>query len=258
MTEAGGAGLTTEDLDAPPREPSPPPPPPPPPTDGVLVRLTRPHTLRVLVAATTAWSLTVAPGVFARGIPGLARLLAVAGLGAALAGPLLTPRKLARHVGISAFLALTVACWLLASPAIQPSRTDVVRGVLGSLAWGLFALAWNEPWTRPLEQTVSSPHELEARSRLSPGAAFIAALGFIAMLTCLALAWRVQDAGRALLAQAAALAASVGVITAASVVATARGARPAEVAGRLGPTATRTLLLLVAVALGGALVLVTR
>jgi hypothetical protein len=259
VIEAGGAGLTAEDPDAPLREPPPAPPPPPPSlANGLLVRLTRPHTLRVLIAATTAWSLTVAPGAFARGIPGLARLLALAALGVALAGPLLTPRKFARHVGISAFLALTVACWLIASPAIQPARTDVVRGVLGSLAWGLFALAWNEPWTRPLEQPLSSPHELEARSQLSPGASFIAALGFFTMLTCLFLAWRVQDSGRALLAQAAALAASVGVIAAASVVATSRGARPAESAGRLGPTATRTLLLLVAVALGGALVLVTR
>lgn len=258
MTDPSSSAPSPATLDSSLSEPLPPPPPRPTTPPTLLERIARPHTIRALVAATTAWSLTVAPGAFARGTPGLARLLAVFGLVTALVGPVLTPRKLARHVGISAFVALTLGSWLIASAAIQPARTDVIRGVLGSLAWGLFALAWNEPWTRPPEEDASVPHDLEARSELSPGAAAIAGLGLASMLVCLVFAWSVQDAGRALFGHAAALAASVGVITASSVVATSRGARAGEPGRRLGSTATRALLLLVAVALGGALVLITR
>lgn len=228
-------------------------------TSTLLERALLPHTVRTLIAATTAWGVTVAPAAFARSSSLAPRLTAFAALFLALAGPLVRPRRVGRHVGITAFVSLAAIVWLTSSTAIQPARVDLGRAALGSIAWSLFALSWSDPWKRPEKsEEVSEPHGLEARSRLPHLAVPITAIGLLGGLACIVLAWRVDDAGRALLGHAAALAAAVGLVSASSVVATSRGDARRNEGQRLSPVATRTLALLVAVALGGAVVFALR
>lgn len=234
-------------------------PPPPPPQNGLLERAILPHTVRTLIAATTAWGVTIAPAAFARSSAVAPRVAAFAALVVAVAGPLVRPRKIGRHIGITAFVGLAAIVWLTSSAAIQPARVDLGRAALGSIAWSLFALSWSDPWKRPEKsEELSEPHGLEARSRLPHLAVPITVVGLIGGLACIVLAWRVDDAGRALLGHAAALAAAVSLISASSIVATSRGNPRRNEGQRLNPVATRTLALLVAVALGGAVIFALR
>lgn len=218
------------------------------------------RTLQAMLAALLAWAITVAPAAFSRGSPAEAQIAAALALPCGLAAPPLaiTKRRLGRHLGISAFLALVTLTWLLASPAIQPLRLDPIRAGIGAVAWGVFALSWRDRWPsgEPQEPEPDAP-ALQARSHLPPLATIIAAAGALSALALLFLVWRVREADRALLAQAVAVACAIAVVSAAAEVAIARGRRSAA-PRRFTPHAVRSLLLLVAFAVAGAVIMAIR
>jgi hypothetical protein len=217
--------------------------------------------LQATLAALVAWTVTVAPAAFARGSPLLARIVAILALPSGASAPLLAVarRRLARHVGISLFLTLATLTWLLAAPAIQPARLDPIRAAIGAIAWGVFALSWRDRWPtgRSPEADPDAP-TLQARAHLPPLSVPLAGAGALAGLALLLIAWRVRDPDRALLAQAVAIACAIALTTAAGSVAVFRGRRQPTASRRLTRYAVRPLLLLVAFAVVGAVVMMLR
>jgi hypothetical protein len=215
-----------------------------------------------IVAVVIAWSATIFPSGFGRTAPVGAALLAVAALAAGLGGPVLARQnaRAGRHLGISLFVALSTATWLVGSQAIAPLRLDPVRGAFGAIAWGVFALSWSDRWgPRP----AAIPADPEAplllpRAALPLAAIPVTTFGVAGALAFLVLAFQVRDPDRALVSQALALACSVALVTGAGVVATARGKRRSTSGRRLTPPVIRALLLLVTVAIGGAVVTALR
>jgi hypothetical protein len=230
--------------------------------DRFIRELREGGTAQTLLAVLVAWSITLAPAAFARGASALSTLLAGLALIAGLGGPLLVPTRprLARHVGISAFVALSTATWLAASPAIQPGRLDPTRAVIGALAWGVYALTWRERWHPPDSEPSPDPLAplLQARATLPALSRPITALGIVLGLGYLALAWRARDADRALATQAVAVACATAIITASAVVALSRGIRQPGGARRLTPPAIKALVLLAVFALAGAVAVAFR
>jgi len=114
-------------------------------------------------------------------------------------------------VGTWIFLPSCVGAWALFAPSIAPSHFDPVQGVLGSLGWALFAIAWGgqraPPQPRPLA-------DLPPATR--PAAQTRRKLAFGLLVTCalapLALSWWVVSVERALLAHAVSLAAAIVLI----------------------------------------------
>lgn len=218
---------------------------------GLLDRLTAPFGDRrgaqAALTAVVAWSVTIAPAALARAAPLPARVLGLAALIAGASGPLLAVgrRRLGRHVGISLFLGLATLTWLLASPAIQPSRLDPVRAALGAIAWGLFALSWSGPRREAAAppSDLTSP-VLQARATLPPFAAPIAGVGIAVGLACLVMAWRTRESDRALLAHGVALACAVALITASAAIAIGRGKARHRGTHRLPSRAVRSLFAL--------------
>jgi hypothetical protein len=215
--------------------------------------------IQSLLAALVAWTITVAPAGLGRGGGALGRVAALFALLAGAAGPMLIPvrRRLARHIGISAFLALSTLSWLVSSYAIQPARLDPTRGLTGALAWGVFALAWSERWTlrRGPTHDPAAPL-LQARATLPRLAIPIATVGIVGALVCIAAAWRVRDVERALVAQAMAVATAVALVATAASVGVLRGKRTAVVGRRINAPAARALMLLVMVAVAGAVAMI--
>jgi hypothetical protein len=173
----------------------------------------------ILLPGIYAWGATVAWPAFAvAGSSPVARI--AAGVSAALlfTGPLLARRHLrsGRALGVLGFVGASAAAWGALDAAIRPPQLDTVRGALGALAWGLFALGWGTfPGRTRLPE--EDPHavltgRLPPRSQLPRGIA----LGFAGLLvTALGLpllAWRVERPGVALLAHAVALAGSVALL----------------------------------------------
>jgi hypothetical protein len=211
------------------------------------------------LAAALAWSLAVAPAAFARGGSTGAKTLGIAALLCGLAGPFLVPmgRSLARHVGISAFLALNVAAWLLGRSAIGTERLEPVRAGLGALAFGVWSLAWGDVFRAGRVAPPGESVPLPARSRLPALAVPIAAISVVAGLAVVALAWRIADPPRALAGHAAALAAGVAMVTAGATLAISRGGRR-DAQSRIPGEARRSIALLVVVAVVGVATLALR
>lgn len=212
---------------------------------------------QTMVAALVAWAVTVAPTVAARGASPVARSLAVAAVLAGIGGPALAftgrplPLRLARHVGITLFVVLSLASWLTYDVFLHPSRLEPVRGALGGAAWAVFALAWRDSWAAaPAAAADPAATPLEARAHLPPFSSLLASLGVLSSLACLALTWRVREPERALVAQVAALACAVGLVSVGATVAVGRG-RPRATVRRLSGPPLRTLSLLVLVVLAG-------
>jgi hypothetical protein len=207
--------------------------PPPPSVRRIATEVrARSSPLRCLLAGLGAWVITVAPLVVTTRAGMLARLVALAALGPAIAGPQIIARNqtLARHVGVSAFLALSVGAWALASFDGVLASVDAFRAILGALAWGVFALSWTHPWSVPDSKLRLAPEGetvgLKPRRKAPPHAAGVAIAGVVSALGCLVLAWRVSDPSRAVFAQAAAAACAVALLTSASRVAVLLGREP--------------------------------
>jgi hypothetical protein len=216
----------------------------------------------IAVGAVIAWALTLAPSGFGRASSMLGSVLAVASLACGVAGPFVARRRqrLGRHVGISLFAALATLTWLREGYSIQPLRLDPVRGVLGALAWGVFALAWSERWSgraSPVPIDTEAPLLLP-RAPMSPLAAPLATLGIASALGYVVLAFRVRDPERAVVTQAVALACAVAVVVAAGAVATTWGKPRAASTRKLNPPVVRALLLLVTTAIAGAVITALR
>lgn len=212
------------------------------------------------LAAGLAWALAVAPAVFSRGGGAGAKTLGVTALIAGVGGPFLVPlgRRLSRHVGISAFLALAVVAWLLARAAIDPQRLEPLRAGLGALAFGVWSLAWGDVFRAPGRASGGDDGPpLPARSRLPPLAVPIAAGSILAALAVLGLAWRIAEPSRALAAHAAAVASAVAIVSAGATLAISRGARR-DATSRLPSDARRSVALLVVVAIVGVAALALR
>jgi hypothetical protein len=183
----------------------------------------RPFELRglatILLPGTYAWGATVAwPAFGSSGSSPVARAAAVVAAVSLFSGPLIARHHLrsGRALGVLGFVGASAAAWGALDAAIRPPQLDTVRGALGALAWGLFALGWGTfPGRTRLPE--EDPHAVLS-GRLPPRARLpkSISLGFAALLaTALALpllAWRVERSGVALLAQAAALAGSVALL----------------------------------------------
>ncbi len=215
-----------------------------------------------LVAALIAWAITVAPVGFSRGQTALSTVCALLAVASGLAGPFLLARrpKVGRHVGISLFVGFSLAAWMANAGAIHPLRLEPIRGVLGAVAWGVFALSWSDRWSgAPTAQPVDPDSPLLLPRSALPGLASpIALLGVIASLVYLVLAFRVREPERALVAQALALACSIGVVSAGATVAVARGKARSTAGRQVTAPAIRALLLLVTFGAAGALVILLR
>ncbi len=232
-----------------------------PPRERGVLRLGDPTTLPMLLAGLLAWSITVAPAAFGHGSGLRSTALGVLDLLAGVLGPALVAARprLGRHVGISAFVALATLAWLSSSLAIHPQRLDPIRGVFGALAWGVFALSWSERWAKsPPVPTDADAAALQPRTTLPRLAVPIASAGVAAAIVLIALAWRLVDPDRALVAQAVAVGAAVGVVSAAATVATSRGRRRSSSGRRFTSAAVRNLVLFAVVAVAGAILVALR
>ncbi|MEY4548612.1 MAG: hypothetical protein RL685_4807 [Pseudomonadota bacterium] len=171
----------------------------------------------VLLPGLYAWGATVAWPAFAtRGASSPARIGAVGALVALLLGLGLARRYpvLGRAIGVLGCLGCAAISWGALGNVLRVPPLDPVRAALGALAWGLFAQGWGAfhgpHATPPAEPAFGA--RLPSRGRLP----ISTRLGF-GLLVCVAvglplLAWRVERPGVALLAQAVALAASVGLL----------------------------------------------
>jgi hypothetical protein len=189
----------------------------------------RSATLRCTLAALGAWTITLLPLVTSSRSHAIGRLLALVPLGPGIAGAQLIAKnhRLARHVGITAFLATAVLAWAWASSDGVLATMDLFRSLLGALAWGVFAVAWSHPWSVMDEDLGRAPEGdtsgLKPRRRAPPYAVVVAVLGAVAALSCLAAAWWVAEPSRGVLAHAVATACAVALITSAATVAVAAG-----------------------------------
>jgi hypothetical protein len=227
--------------------------------------LREPGTLQRVVCATLAWSITVAPAALARSSSTLARIAALLAVLAAVSGPAIATRhrRIGRHLGISAFLALSLGVWLSSPQSVEPARIDAIRAAIGAVAWGIYALSWGEPWTAfgaPAQRVENDPFAapLRARATLAPYAVPIATLGVAASLVMLLGVWQIRDTSRALIGQAAAVGAAVAVITAGATVAVSRGKDRPKDEKRVTPSFVRALVLLAIAAVVGAVGLALR
>jgi len=221
-----------------------------------------PRTPQTMIAAVLAWSVTVAPSAFARASAAPARLFAVLALIAGLAGPLFLGerRRIGRHLGITAFLALSLAAWLFSLHALHPARLSPLRAATGSLAWAIFALSWREVWPRPERpETEAQTAVLPARASLPVLSIPILSGAIFGALFFVFAAFRTRESERGLVAQAVAVACGAALVTSAATIATTRGKDQVHGPGRrFTALVIRALVVLVAVALGGALYILVK
>ncbi|MFO0617527.1 MAG: hypothetical protein U0414_33330 [Polyangiaceae bacterium] len=231
--------------------------------------LREPGTLQRLLCATLAWTVTVLPVAFSAASPIAARVFASLALTAALVGPALAVRRrhVGRYVGITGFLLLSTATWLLARQSLDPLRIDTIRAAIGAVAWGVYALSWGEPWTafgapdknekKPdADQQPAAP--LRARAKLAPAAVPIASVGAIAAVALMIFVWQIRDASRSLIAQVLGVAVCVGLVSGSATLAIARGKPRAAAERRVNSRVVRALILLVFFAVAGAVILAVR
>jgi hypothetical protein len=222
-------------------------------------RLGEPGVLQRIVAASFAWLVTVMPAAFSRVGSGALRVVALAALAAAIAGPLLVHSRprLGRHVGISAFLLAAGIVWTAASASLEPARLDSLRGGIGAVAWGVYAFSWGEPWRFGAPSAEPGGAILRARAALPPLAVPIAGIGIFTGLLLLTGAWWLRDPTRALVGHAAAIGMATALVTVAASVAIDRGKR-GTARSEVGPRAARALMLLALVAVLGVVAIVMR
>jgi hypothetical protein len=185
--------------------------------------------LNLLLPGLYAWVSTVLQPAWSRGTPTLSRVTAALALAPLLLGPWLARRRpvAGRRLGVLGFVALALITWLALGPAIAPSRLEPLRAALGAVGWALFALGWGAPRElgsvpeRDPRAVIGPP--LPARSEPSRLAGVVLGVALAGVSLLVFLAWRVPRPHVALLAQAVALLASLGLLHAASGVAVALG-----------------------------------
>ncbi len=181
--------------------------------------------IRCGAAGVVAWLITVSPILFARAAPFAARLFAAAALVASLAGTQAIQRhhRLARALGITAFLGFAGAAWGLAAGTRLLAGFDPLRGFFGVLAWATYAASWSEPWKAAGAQLEVAPPgaraTLEPRRGTPVSATLVGSSGVVFGLGCLGLAWSVEEPSRAVWARAIGVLAAVSLSSAAASIA---------------------------------------
>jgi hypothetical protein len=208
--------------------------------------------LRLLVPGTYAWALTVlTPGLRQ---PDFGPALGVAFLAyLPLTATLFAPQRHLRALGLG-FVGLCSLCWALLGEDLSTVHIDLLPGMLGSVGWALFALAWTTPVKAAASaldsQSPARPLEPRAQPALLPvvGLVSITLLAFLPV----ALAWRVTRPFAALLAHSVALAAAILLLSVASRFVIAYGSwQPAgRPCARLGQAGTTLVVLAIVAAMG--------
>jgi hypothetical protein len=170
----------------------------------------------VLLPGLYAWGATVAwPAFTTRSTSLPARIGALGAVVTLLLGLGLARRYpvLGRAIGVLGCLGCSAISWGALGNVLRVPPLDPVRAALGALAWGLFALGWGAfPGTLGTQGEPAAASRLPSRGQLP----LTTRLGFgllVGVAVALPLlAWRVERPGVALLAQAAALAASVALL----------------------------------------------
>ncbi len=221
------------------------------------VRL-RATTLRCTLAAVAAWAITVAPLAVNSRASLPTRLLAVLSIAPGLMGPQLIARsqRSARHVGVTAYLALVLGAWAFASSDQVLASVDIFRAVLGVIAWGVFGLSWSHPWSVPDVDLERAPEGetagLKPRRKTPQSAVVVAAAGAVCAVICLGLAWTIEEPNRAVFGQAIAIGAAIALLTSASTISVIAGRDRRRDRGKLpinrGVLNTVLLMLLVSAA----------
>ena len=183
-----------------------------------------------------AWGVTVAPCAWSRGAPVAAKVAALAGVGALLAGIVLEHKRAlaARATAVWGLLATSAIVWILAPTALAPLHLDAPRGVAGMFGWALFALASAAPAIRPAALRTApdtAPRLVEAaplrpRSPVHRGDAVFIASAIIAAVVLQTIGWQIKAPERALLVRLSTLACALALIGGATAVSLARQERP--------------------------------
>lgn len=143
-----------------------------------------------------AWAATVAVPSLTPDVGLGAQICALLALGKCIAAAVVLPysRTWARRIGIHAFLASCVACWVLLG-APRASGTPV-RAALGSLGWAAFAFGWGavrQLGSVPEEHPAAIPGPpLPARRALPWRSPVAAVIGLGGAALCLVLPWRIE------------------------------------------------------------------
>jgi hypothetical protein len=212
---------------------------------------------RVLLPGLYAWLLTVELPAFSHGARPLARVTALAAVLVLVTALFFVGGRLrlARALGIYAFIGLCVLTWALLGGELSPLRADRIRAATGSLGWLLYAFGWGRvrggrvPEDEPFA-VLGTP--LVPRSRLHRRALPIAAVAVLAALLFGALAFRVDRPEHAVLAHATATACALVVLAASARIALVQGVRTDLASGlaRLNVVAVRGAVLSVLFGIG--------
>lgn len=236
---------------------------------GLIERLANPSTLRafsaranVLLPGLYAWGTTVAVPAASPRAPGTVRVTALAALVALVLGPLVAPLRpgIGRALGIHGFLGLSLVTWGLLSRADLAIAGNATQATLGALGWMVYAFGWGELRGRGSvpedDPRVVPGAPLPARGALARSVTPVFAVGVIAAVVLMHLAFRVSRPVHAVFGHAVALVAGLLLVGAAARVALDRTPRALPAPGeRLSGAATPLAALLVLLGLGALYVL---
>jgi hypothetical protein len=216
--------------------------------------------VQVLVPGLYAWLTTVVPPAWSRGGSLAAKGAAVAAVVALLAGWWFGRKgdERARIASLWGFVLSSALCWSAAPRALGAGRVDDLRGVTGTLAWALFALAWAAPAFDSMlgDGRVEDDDALAPRKRLpSSGFALLAGAGIVAA-AIQTIGWAAPGPERALLVRLASILSGLLIIEAAAEVILSRQGRSSALSTRARLRASRWWLIGLAgvVALGALLI----
>ena len=170
------------------------------------------------------WLATVLTPVLPRGASLWARAFAALALGVLVASFVLTARRprLARVLGVYAFVGCCFGAWACLGPLLRTDQLDAVRGALGAVGFLLHALAWGavprDPDADALDNLVPGA-PLSPRHKPVRVAGVVLGVGIAVGLAPVALAFGVERQSAALLAHSAALGCAVLLIGASTDVA---------------------------------------
>lgn len=182
----------------------------------------------MLLPGVFAWLVTVGLPAAERGTPIFPRILSMLVLAPLIAGPFIAVKqpRLGSAVGVYGTMGLALLSWIWLGANVSIQHLDPVRSAIGSVGWVLFAFGWGSVRdTRAVPEddprAILGP-ELTPRQSLPIGATFVLAFGILAATLPVFVAWRVARPSHALLAHASAILAAIGLVSAASKIASER------------------------------------
>ena len=216
---------------------------------------------QVFLAGGYAWLLTVLPAVNAEtgvsnhgwGTVGLALI----GLVSLAVGSVMhaVRSRLAPWFGVWGFVGSSTAIWVLHHDSLALQHFDPLRGTLGAMVWGLFALGWGRPWAKKAPNATKSIVNPSWTPRndvpfVGPGALIVATA---AVVCAIVIAWRPSDStARSLVGQSLALAVGVALLTTSAQIISLVGAKRStrSLKNRLGSLTGWTLAWLILIGIG--------